>query len=89
MCSFFIERGLISPDQSGFRQRDSCINQLLSITLDIYQSLVQGYEIHSVFLDISKTFDKVWHKGLIQNQEKNVIGGSLLKILTEFLKSRK
>ena len=36
MCSFFILNELISPNQSGFKQGDSCINQLLSITHDIY-----------------------------------------------------
>ena len=89
MYSFFIENDLISPNQSGFKQGDSPINQLLSITHDIYQSLDQGYEVRGVFLDISKAFDKVWHKGLIHKLKQNGIGGPLLKILTDFLKSRK
>ena len=80
--SFFIENDLISSNQSGFKQGDSCINQLLSITHDIYQSLDQGYEVRSVFLYISKAFDKVWHKGLIHKLEQNGIGGPLLKIVT-------
>ena len=42
-----------------------------------------------MFLDISKAFDKVWHKGLIHKLKQNGIGGPLLKILTDFLKSRK
>ena len=61
----------------------------MSITHDIYQSLNQGYEVRGVFLDISKTFDKVWHKGLIHKLEQNGIGGPLLKILADFVKSRK
>ena len=59
MYSFFIENDLISSNQSVFKQGDSCINQLLSITHDIYQSLDQGYEVRGVFLDNSKAFDKV------------------------------
>ena len=50
---------LISSNQSDFKQGDSCINQLLSIKHDIYQSLDQGYEVRGVFLDISKASDKV------------------------------
>ena len=42
-----------------------------------------------MFLDISKAFDKVWHKGLIHKLKQNGIGGPLLKILTDFLMSRK
>ena len=80
---------LISSNQSGFKQGDSCINQLLSITHDIYKSLDQGYEVRGVFLDISNTFGKVWHKGLIHKLKQNGIGGPLLKLLTDFLKSRK
>ena len=34
--SFFIKNDLISPNQSGFKQGNSCINQLLLITHDIY-----------------------------------------------------
>ena len=89
MYSFFIENDLISSNKSGFKQGDSCINQIFSIAHDIYQSLDQDCEVHGAFLDISKAFDKVWHKGLIQKLKQNGIGGSLLKILTDFLKSRK
>ena len=45
MCSFFIENDLISSNQSGFKQANYCINQLLSIAHDIYQSLDQGHEV--------------------------------------------
>ena len=38
MYSFFIENDLVSSNQSGFKQEDSCINQFLSITHDNYQS---------------------------------------------------
>ena len=61
----------------------------MSITHDIYQSLDQGYEVRGVFLDVSKAFDKVWHKGHINKLKQNGIGGPLMKISTDFLKSRK
>ena len=89
MFSFFIENDLISANQSGFKQGDSCINQLLSITHEIYQSLDQGYEVRGVFLDISKAFDKVWHKGLVFKLKQNGMNGYLLRILENFLNERK
>ena len=49
MFKFFIENDLISPNQSGFKPGDSCINQLLSITHDIYKSFDCGYEVRGVF----------------------------------------
>ena len=42
-----------------------------------------------MLLDISKAFDKVWHKGLIHKLKQNGIVGRFLKILTDFLKLRK
>ena len=59
---YFIENNLITENQSAFKPRDSCINQLLSIKHDIYESLDDGFEVKGVFLDISKVFDKVWHE---------------------------
>ena len=59
MFGFFTEIELISHNQSGFKPMDSCINQFLCITRDIYQSLVDGYDTRDLFLDISKIFDKV------------------------------
>ena len=42
-----------------------------------------------VFLDISKAFDKVWHKGLIYKLKQNGILGKLLNLITDFLSNRK
>ena len=57
----FLHKGLISANQSGFKPGDSCMNQLLSITHNMYKSFHDGYEVRGVFLDISKAFDKVWY----------------------------
>ena len=46
---------LISENQSGFKlvkTGDSSVNQLLSITHEIYHSLDNGLEVRGVFLDI-------------------------------------
>ena len=45
LFDFLNQNDLISPAQSGFKPGDSCINQLLSITHEIYQSMDEGYEI--------------------------------------------
>ena len=62
---YFIENNVISPNQSGFKPGDSCTNQLISITHQIYQSFDDGFEVRGVFLVISKAFYKVWHNSLI------------------------
>ena len=65
MFEFFTENDLNSHNQSGFKRKDSCINQVLFITHDIYQSLDDGLQTRVVFLDISKIFEKKWHEGLL------------------------
>ena len=72
MFGFFLDKGLVSANQSGFKAGNSCINQLLSVT---------HYEVRDVFLDISKAFDKIWHYGLILKLGKNGISGNALKVL--------
>ena len=47
---YFIENNVISPNQSGFKPGDSCTNQLISITHEIYQSFDDGFEVRCVFL---------------------------------------
>ena len=57
--NFFTENNLISPNQLVFKLGDSCINQILSITHEIYKSFDDGLEVRCIFLVISKVFDKV------------------------------
>ena len=53
--------------QSGFIEGDSCVNQLLSITHEIQKNVEANPSIDTtgVLFDMSKAFDKVWHKGLL------------------------
>lgn len=53
MCKCFTENNSISSNQSGLKARNSCLNQLVSITHDIYQLFGEGYEVRGVFLNIA------------------------------------
>ena len=76
--------------QSGFRPGDSCINQLIAITHNIYTSFDANpsLEMRGVFLDISKAFDRVWHDGLLYKLSCNGVGGNLYKLMKSFLSNR-
>ena len=52
MFTFFIENNLISQNHSGLTPGDSCTNQLLSITYQIYKSFDDVHEVLSLILDI-------------------------------------
>ena len=78
---------LLTPSQSGFRPSDSTVNQLLSITHQIYSASEEfpSRETRAVLLDISKAFDKVSHDGLLVKLKDYGISGSLFKIIKDFL----
>ena len=52
MFEFFTENNLISDNKSGLKPGGSYVNQLLSITHEIYQSFDDNLEVRAVFLDI-------------------------------------
>ena len=72
MLFYFSANKLISKNQSGFHPGDSCINQLLSITHEIFTSFDNALEVRNVFLDISKAFN-VWHEVLLFKLKQNGI----------------
>ena len=85
-----MEENLLNPNQSGFRLADSCINQLLAITHEIFKAFDcnPSLEVRSVFLDIVKAFDKVWHEGLLYKLKSMGISEELFKLLENYLSGR-
>jgi hypothetical protein len=80
---------LLTWKNSGFKELDSAMNQLVFITDKIYKALEAGHEICLVFLDVSKAFDRVWHAGLLHKAKCMGITGSLLNWLGDYLTNRK
>ena len=68
---------------------DSTTNQLLDIYNTFCQALDEGKEVRAVFCDVSKAFDRVWHKGLLFKLNSVGINGTLLQWFTDYLKDRK
>ena len=91
LYSYLIANRLITINQSGFRPGDSTTNQLLYLVDEIHQGFdsAECFEVRTVFLDISKAFDKVWHDVLIFKLKQNGISGSLLKLFRNYLSNRK
>ena len=77
---------LLNPNQSGFIRGDFCIHQLISVTREIYVSfdINPSLEVGSVFLDISKAFDRVWHEGLFHKIKCMGVKGDLLALIESF-----
>ncbi len=82
------ERNLLTSKNSGFKKGDGTVNRLLALTDAIYRSLGDGTDVLLVFLDITKAFDRVYHRGLINKLEAFGVSGSLLKWLESYLSNR-
>lgn len=87
--NFLVDNNVITAYQSGFRQGDSAVYQLLDFTQDVFKALDEGKEIRVVFCDISKAFDRVWHNGLLKKLESIGIKGNLLIWFKSYLTNRK
>ena len=91
LYGYIMENKLLSVCQSGFQKGDSCVSQLIKITHDIFKSLDSNQMIgtRSIFLDMSKAFDKVWHEGLLYKLRSHGVQGKLFDLFANYLKDRK
>lgn len=83
-----ITNKLIHDKQSGFLTGHSTIYQLI----DLYHQIAQSFDskLHTcvVFCDISKAFDRVWHKGLLFKLSQLGIKGRILDWISNYLSNR-
>ena len=75
--------------QSGFLPGHSTTLQLIDIYHHICQSFDEKQYSCMVYCDISKAFDRVWHRGLLFKLRQNGIKGKFLDWISNYLSSRK
>ncbi len=79
---------LVYDRQSGFLPGHSTVYQLI----DIYHQICQAFDARQhtcmVFCDISKAFDRVWHKGLLFKLKQFGINGHILNWIENYLTNR-
>ena len=83
--------GILVQQQSCFRPGDSTINQLLSITHNIYKAFEARptLETRAVFFDLTKAFDRVWHEGLLFTFRCYGVNGNIFTFIENYLADRK
>ena len=68
---------------------DSSVFQMIAFVHKIHESIDKGQCVTTVYLDVGKAFDKVWHKGLLFKLKSVKICGKLLKWFESYLENRK
>ena len=76
--NYIVSNSLISPVQSGFTTNDSAVFQLIDLYDTFSKAIDDCKEIRVIFCDISKAFDRVWHRGLLFKLRRMGITGPLL-----------
>ena len=88
LYNHFWDNNILSPLQSGFIPGDSTTNQLTFLYNTFCQALDTGKEVRVVFCDVSKAFDRVWHKSLLYKLKAAWVSGSLLSWFNSYLSER-
>ena len=83
------ENSILAPLQSGFIPGDSITNQPTYLYDTFSHALDPGKEIRVVFCDISKTFDCVWHQGILLKLQAAGVIGKLLPWFSSYLSYRR
>jgi hypothetical protein len=78
----------LSNNQSGFRKRRSCIDQIKILHSQITHRFSHSYALPVIFLDISKAFDRVNHIVLLHKAKGIGLDDQLLAYTYSFLSNR-
>ncbi|KAK3096455.1 hypothetical protein FSP39_000336 [Pinctada imbricata] len=88
LYNFINDKKLITPVQSGFTPNDSSVYQLTDLYNTFVKAIDDGKEIRAVFCDVSKAFDRVWHRGLLYKLRRMGVKGGLLGWFGSYLWGR-
>ena len=88
LFSFLQENNVLTSFQSGFIQGDSSVNELTLLYNVFCKALDDELDVRSVFFDISKAFDRLWHKGLLHKLKSTGVSGELLLWFKHYLTGR-
>ena len=88
MLNFPHDHDVLISLQSVFFPGDSTVNQLVDMYNSYCKSLDEGKEVHAVFCNISKAFDRFWHRGILYKLQTVGIIGSLLMCFKDYLKDQ-
>ena len=83
------KRGLFSDFQYGFRSSPSIADLLTVLSDKIAMAFNRSGPTRAVALDIFKTFDRVWHAGLLYKLKSYGISGQIFGLISSFLSNRR
>ena len=89
LYNYIVSNQILTPLQSGFVPGDSTTCQLLHTYHTFCEAVDNGKEVRTVFCDISKAFDRVWHKGLLHKLRSIGCSEKVLAWFSSYFSGRK
>ena len=83
------ENKLIHDSQHGFRNKRSCLTNLLDFFNDVYNMYDDTGSVDVIYLDFQKAFDKVPHNRLLDKVRAHGVSGNIHRWLQDWLSGRK
>ena len=83
------DNNLFSTCQYGFRNKRSCVLQLLDVLDDWSKYYDESKQIDNIYLDIKKAFDTIPHDRLLLKLKRYGFDGQLLNWVKDFLSGRR
>ena len=74
---------IIAEEQAGFRAGRSTTEQIFNLNILCEKYLQHQQELHHVFIDFKKAFDRVWHAALWATMRKYNISENLVKTIQQ------
>ena len=87
--NYLVSHNLITNVQPGFTPGDSADYQLVDLYNTFAWAIDDGKEVRVAFCDISKAFDRVWHRGMLFKLRCMGLSGPLLTWFASYLENRK
>ena len=85
LCSFLQRRGLISPEQFGFRERVGVLDHYLTLNNIVLHRASQRKKTWIAFVDVAKAFDQVNQRFLYYKMLKMGIDINIIHIVKSLL----
>ena len=89
LFNYIQDNKLLTPFQSGFVAGDSTTYQLLHTYHTFCEAFDSGKEVRVVFCEISKAFDRVWHRGLLYKLSRFGCSEHVVKWFSSYLSNRR
>lgn len=87
--TWYLEKNhLLSNSQSGFRKCRSTMDNILTLTCEIYKAFENKQSLTAVFFDLHKAYDMTWRYSILKNLKEYGLNGHILHYVKNFLTDR-